>query len=490
MDIILFGAGEECKKALPFLEEKYSVMFLADSDVSKYGSKIGDYEVGSLERGKRNNYNIVITSTRYSFEISRQLQQQGIDQNKIYFLRKLYTDNIGKYEVCPINEEHMKHLEDPLVNFDLYHKEECKSDKKKVLVFCTFFSTYTKQLIENMSRQCCDIEFSLITRVKEYKEKIVSDKLEHIYYFQTLEELKTILIQLPLYDAMQLLWIEWEWAYFYRILKRKTRRLNLNVGGSDFYRAGEDERKFKQNLIMCADIITAETAKTVQEFGDYYGEKIRKKTHLLPFGIEVLEWIDHIENIPKNRIKEKYHIPLGKIVVTCGHNAIQQHQHLKIIDAIEKIPNDIKEQIILVFPMTYPNGADHYIEIVDERLKRTGLNYVILTKYMDYEGMAEYASISDIMIHVQTTDQLSSTMLEEMYAGAVVIAGKWLPYQSLYEMGMFFLNVDEVLDITIVLQKIIADMELYQKRCRENKEKVRKHSSWNELFSKWHDLWV
>lgn len=376
-----------------------------------------------------------------------------------------------------------------LVQYDLYNTKEYETVCKKVMVFCIFYSTYTKQLIENMSKKYKDIEFSLLTKTEEYKEKVVSEKLKHIYCFQTIEDLKTILNQLPIYDAMQLLWIEPEWSYFCELIRKKAKRLNLNVGGSDFYRVGKEGRDFKRDLIAYADNITAETESTVQEFGEYYGEDAKNKTNLLPFGIEVLDWIDRIEKFPRNTIRKKYHIPFDKIVVTCGHNAIKEHQHMKIIDAVETMSDKVKSQLIFVFPMTYPQKADAYINSVRDRLKESGLDHVVLTNFMDFNEMAEYALVSDIMIHVQTTDQLSSTMLEEMYAGSIVLAGKWLPYQSLHKKGMFFWDVDEICDITMILEDVVENIEKYRTKCEGNKVIVRKHSSWDELASKWYALW-
>lgn len=489
MDIVVFGAGEEGKKAIPFLEKNYHILFFADNDRKKQGTAFGGYTVKSLDEVKKQNCNIVIASNRYGFEISQRLQQEGISRGRLYFCRMFCTDEAYHYEVCPVDEEKIESTAFPPIQYDLCHAEEQETDRKKVLIFCTFFSTYTKQLIENMSKRCGDIEFSLLTRAKGYKEKIISEHLKHIYYFRSMADLRAIMEQIPVYDAMQLLWIEWEWAYFYKLIRKKARRLNLNVGGSDFYRAEEDERLFKRNLIACADGITAETEATVREFGEYYGEEVKGKTHLLPFGVEVLEWIDHIENTPKNLIKEKYYLPSGKIIVTCGHNAIEKHQHMKIIDALEKLPENVKKQMVFVFPMTYPQGFDDYIGGISSRLEESGLEYKVLTEFMDFKSMAEYALISDIMIHVQTTDQLSSTMLEEMYAGSIVIAGKWLPYQSLHEMGIFFLDVGTVSGITASLEDAFANMGAYGKKCKGNRAIVKRHSSWDGLAPRWHALW-
>lgn len=396
---------------------------------------------------------------------------------------------MDEYKIYPVMAERIENTSFSLVQYDLYNTKEYETVCKKVMVFCIFYSTYTKQLIENMSKKYKDIEFSLLTKTEEYKEKVVSEKLKHIYCFQTIEDLKTILNQLPIYDAMQLLWIEPEWSYFCELIRKKAKRLNLNVGGSDFYRVGKEGRDFKRDLIAYADNITAETESTVQEFGEYYGEDAKNKTNLLPFGIEVLDWIDRIEKFPRNTIRKKYHIPFDKIVVTCGHNAIKEHQHMKIIDAVETMSDKVKSQLIFVFPMTYPQKADAYINSVRDRLKESGLDHVVLTNFMDFNEMAEYALVSDIMIHVQTTDQLSSTMLEEMYAGSIVLAGKWLPYQSLHKKGMFFWDVDEICDITMILEDVVENIEKYRTKCEGNKVIVRKHSSWDELASKWYALW-
>lgn len=486
MDIIVFGAGEEGKKAIPFLEKKYHILFLSDNNKEKQGAFIGNYMIKSPEEIKEHDSAVVIASTKYALEIENYLQNIGVRRERIYFCRRYSMD---EYKIYPVMAERIENTSFSLVQYDLYNTKEYETVCKKVMVFCIFYSTYTKQLIENMSKKYKDIEFSLLTKTEEYKEKVVSEKLKHIYCFQTIEDLKTILNQLPIYDAMQLLWIEPEWSYFCELIRKKAKRLNLNVGGSDFYRVGKEGRDFKRDLIAYADNITAETESTVQEFGEYYGEDAKNKTNLLPFGIEVLDWIDRIEKFPRNTIRKKYHIPFDKIVVTCGHNAIKEHQHMKIIDAVETMSDKVKSQLIFVFPMTYPQKADAYINSVRDRLKESGLDHVVLTNFMDFNEMAEYALVSDIMIHVQTTDQLSSTMLEEMYAGSIVLAGKWLPYQSLHKKGMFFWDVNEICDITMILEDVVENIEKYRTKCEGNKVIVRKHSSWDELASKWYALW-
>lgn len=488
-DIVLFGTGKVGRKAFPFLEKALHILFWVDNNEDMWGDKLKGLEVNSPEEILRCDCDVVIVSTKYANEIAEQLQRMGIVSERIYFCRQFQVNGMYSYEAYPLLEERVVETGIPLAQYDLLHARECATESKRVLIFCSFFSVYTKQLIENMSQRYGDIDFSLLTNARESKDKIFSNSLKHIYYFETMADLKTILTQLPVYDVMQLLWIEWEWAYFYKVIRARVGKLNLNVGGSDFYRCEKGERDFKRKLILHADNVTAETKTTVQEFKEYYENEVSHKMGLLPFGIETLSILNSENNFDKNQSKRKFHIPVGRIVVTCGHNAGEAHQHMKIIDSLEQLREDLKRQIVCVFPMTYPQGSDFYINNIRKRLENSGLDYVILTEFMDFKEMAEYAQISDIMIHVQATDQLSSTMLEEMYAGSIVIAGKWLPYEVLHDMGIYFFDVNTIADIPSLLEEIILNIEEYKNKCKGNREIVWKHSSWDELAPKWHALW-
>ena len=488
MDIAVFGAGQVGRDMMPALERDYNIRYYVDNDKRLWGTRIGEYLIQPPQELLCYEGNIVIASIQYTMELLKQLLGMGIRTERIFFCYKFQAENF-QYKVYPILAERYQSSTTPLIQFDLLENDEKKTARRKVLVACLLYSVYTKQLIENLSERYGDIEFSLLTQAKEYKRNIKSGQLKHIYCFGSLSELKTILEQLPVYDFMQLLWIEFEWSYFYQIIRKKTKRLNLNVGGSDFYRVTKDGREFKRKLIACADTITAETKGTVSEFEAYYGADLKHPVGLLPFGVEVLGYIRKCRDTPREQLREWFNLPLEKLVVTCGHNALEAHQHMKIIEALSCLSEEVKRQTVFVFPMTYPKCTNGYIEDVKEKLGSAGISYAVLTAFMDFQRMAQYALISDIMIHVQITDQLSSTMLEEMYANSVVIAGSWLPYRSLHEMGVYFLDVDSIPDVTGILEDVVRDIGFYRQKCEGNPQIVWDHSSWDKLAAKWHALW-
>lgn len=488
MDLIVFGTGEVAEKVMPYLILEHNVLYCVDNDESKWGSLFFGYEVKKSESIRNYDGNIVVLSNKYSLEIITQLRELNIKKEQIYLPLIINNkDNIG-CSIYPLDEKKILLDNRKLIDFDLLNNEECTTSKTKVLIYAAFYSVYTKQLVENISNKYNDIEISIITDAKESSELIHSKLIKHIYCFSDMKELKMILEKIPLYDVSQLLWIEQAWAYFYKLIRKKTKKLNLCVGGSDFYRISNLDRDYRYRLINCADNISAETKETASEFENYY--KLKKGLQIIPFGVEVLNYICDLDEESKNKIKQSLGIPVNKIVVTCGHNANRVHQHIKLINCLELLPDRIKRNIVLVFPMTYPSGFGNYIKTVQEKLVNSGLDYVVLTKFMDFYDMGKYASVSDIMIHVQTTDQLSSTMLEELYAGSIVIAGKWLPYQSLHEKGIFFLDTETVDGTEKVLEDVYDNYEIYKSKCNVNRELIWRDHSWETLVSKWHSMWV
>lgn len=493
MDAVLFGAGYDCRMMLSFLEKQCHILYITDNNEALWGSSLEGYEVLPVNNIVQEDFSIIITSRRYSLEITNQLLTMGVDENRIYSCHEFCTGEKAEREVFPLNAEKLVCRQIPLYQYDLLQEDKSENEKegfhKRILIICKAVSVYTRQLIENMASRYPEIEFSLLTNGEGYEKLIHTPHLMHIYRYQSQTDIRTILEQLPIYDAIQVLWIDREWSYFYRLIRKKAVRLNLNIGGSDFYRSGQTERDFKRRLIASADCIIGQTEGMVRGFSEYYGQDAEGKMCLLPYGVEVLDWINSVKKISKEKLRTKYGIVQDRIIVTCGHNAGRAHQHIELLDALKRLPKHIKERIICVFPMTYPKGAELYIDEIRSLLETSDLEHLILTEFMDFQKMAEYARISDIMIHVQTTDQLSSTMLEEMYAGSVIIAGSWLPYESLHELGLYFLDADKISDVTDILEDVVMNIREYKQKCKENSKIVWNHSSWERLAPKWYGLW-
>lgn len=484
--VALYGLGNAGKSMLPYLRERFEIVFWVDGNQSLWGSEYEGIPVCEPERILKFDGRIIVTTTDSFFvEISDFLIKAGIGKNRICRGQHHVFDQ--REELVPYEFAMLEPEKVDLKECDLLRRDE---EKKacKVMVFCGFYSSYVNQVVRNCKRRMPDIHFSILANAESYLDEM-REYADHIYVYHSYAELYGILNELPQYDVFQMLWIENIWVYFCELIREKCRRLNLCVGGSDLYRARDAERIYKKSLIAMADRISAETDATISAFIKAYplaAEKIR----WVNFGIETLEYMDQDCLAEAREKRRSMDIPDDSMVILCGYNAGEAHQHLKMIHALKTMDETVKRKAVFVFPMTYPQGQDRYIENVRAGLDESGISYRILTDYMNQRSMAVLEMMADVLITVQKTDQLSSTMLETMYAGKVVIAGSWLPYANLREKGIFFVSVDEIQGLAETVSEVVVNYEEYHEKALVNKDLVYALSSWNIAADRWRGLWV
>ena len=486
-NVVLYGLGNVGKSMLPYLSMRYNILFWVDSNKAVWNSKYKGIIIKSPESLVGYEGIVIVTTTdKYFIEISDNLLEIGIKKENIYRGQHQIYDQ--QCEVVPYEYKMLSEYNEEkcLQDYDMLRKEEEEAECK-VLIFGAFYTIYMDGLVKNIKKRYSDISISVLTNSEKHFDTLYP-YASHIYVYHSNIDLKFILDKIPKYDVFQFLWIENIWVYFKDVIRNKCRKLNLCIGGSDLYRARDAEIPYKYELIKIADNISAETEGTIEYFYKIYPE-VTQKLKWVNFGLEVIEKIDcsNIKDILD--IKRKLSIHKNKIVVVCGHNANSAHNHLKIIEALGSMRKELREKIFTIFPMTYNVENSEYIEIVEEKIKSIGISYKILKDYMNLDEMAELDKISDVMIHVQNTDQLSSSMLEQMYSGAIIIAGSWLPYKMLEKKGIYFLTVDCISDITKVLEDVIMNIDNYKERCKKNTRIVQMMSSWDYASGRWMDLW-
>lgn len=359
---------------------------------------------------------------------------------------------------------------------------------------CTFESTYVLQLYTYVKKYHPNVKYSLFTqdKVKEYYySNLMLEEGEKIYSFGNHEYLCGVeALKLPHFDIIHSLWMERFWGVFAGIFKKKCDAWFCSVGGSDLYR---DSNKviyyfLQKRIVKRATWISSEGEATKAYFEKKYANICKGIPHsIIRFGVDILDSFSYISTVDTNIIKEKYGVSKNKIVVMCGTNARKEHQHIQMLNAIWRLPENIRNNICLLIPMTY-GGYDEYIEQISMRACDVA-ETVVLTNFLSTDEMAEIASITDIMIHVQTTDQLSSAMLSHMYCGNVVIAGSWLPYEELRQKGVKFISVEKIEDISIKIADVINDIDNYKNQYVGNKEIIYTLSSWEKSSADWYKVY-
>ena len=372
-------------------------------------------------------------------------------------------------------------------------------------MLCSFHSGYVAQLWNEMQKRYSDIEYSLFT--SEENSILYNKELDirtgcKIYTFDLINEYsfpkKMLNVRkasrlLPRFDIVHSLWIEPYWAGCADILHGKTSTWFASVGGSDLYRESKVWcfKILQKQMLKKCNWYSAENQQTVDYFYQIYsGREYRKPPMTINrFGVDVLDEFSKIQDKDAESICNSLGIPMGMCNIVCGTNARKEQQHLEIINQIKKMNKGSRDKCCFIFPVTYGEPYQGYLDLIKRELEKLNIRYVLIRKYMNPNEMARLMSVSDVLIHIQTTDQLSSTMLGYMYAGKVVITGKWLPYGGLRDNKIYFLDIDNVGNLAEGLSNVVNNYSLYHDRCAGNTDAVYKMSSWDSASTQWYDVY-
>jgi glycosyltransferase involved in cell wall biosynthesis len=116
------------------------------------------------------------------------------------------------------------------------------------------------------------------------------------------------------------------------------------------------------------------------------------------------------------------------------------------------------------------------------------VSYSMLERFLTKKEVARLRMASDVMVLMQTTDQLSASLQEHLYAGSVVIAGDWLPYVVFENEGIFFLRAG-LEDVRNRISDVVENIERFRTLGRENRERVYRFSNWRSRIQTWKEIY-
>jgi glycosyltransferase involved in cell wall biosynthesis len=262
----------------------------------------------------------------------------------------------------------------------------------------------------------------------------------------------------------------------------------FSVWGSDFYRAKSINLWLKKRILKDADIITFANEQTRDDFVKVIPTNAVFK--ICRFGLLPL---DYLENLNSTKQQSRYflNLPENKIIITIGYNLNPNQQHLKIIKEIKKLRNkDYYNDLFLLVPLTYPADKHNYTPELVKKLESAGLQFHTIGNYLSEIENAHLRNCSDIMIQLQTSDQLSGAMQEYLCTENLVITGSWLPYKILLEKGVNMILINSISELSIILDKTISNFESLKKSAYKNIEIIMELSSWKKNTQAWIDLYL
>lgn len=271
------------------------------------------------------------------------------------------------------------------------------------------------------------------------------------------------------------------------VLKKRNKSIKITVWGSDFYRVTPERHEEQRVYYRMVDSIQMETKQIANDFLKVYPE-CRDKIALAHFGIIQLEIIDELlQKASVKKIRKEMNLPADKLILTCGTNGSKGHRHAMILDHVDQLDEQMKRKLFLIIPMTY-GGDKEYISEVRQKAEETGVPFVLLSSFLTLNELCKYRIVSDILLTIQETDALSSATQEHIYTEEIFIAGDWLPYEALRNLGVIYQTTSENA-IGRVLAEAVNNFNALKKQCKGNREKIARFSSWEHAIRDWLNIY-
>lgn len=277
------------------------------------------------------------------------------------------------------------------------------------------------------------------------------------------------------------------YSYLVPKFKEKGKKVKVHIWGTDFYKNLPEWVRWQTKVYDQADIIQIATE---QMRGDFikrfpeYESKIRTGIFGNQHLDDLIEFKKHPEKKDSSFISDDYQ---GKLIVTCGYNARSRHQHLKMINAINELPQELQDKIYVIFPMTYLREKK-YLETVESALRDVRFKYAMINNFMTENQLMTLRSITDLYINIIESDALSSSTQEHLFCGNVTIVGDWLPYSIFEDNGIFYIKTSlEQLNDNILYA--ITHMKELKEKSADNTQRLYKMTSWNSAIPKFREIY-
>ncbi len=288
------------------------------------------------------------------------------------------------------------------------------------------------------------------------------------------------------YDVVHMFFMHVGYTRSMRLIHEVAPKFIVSIFGSELYRSPELILKELEPLASMADHVTAANQQTLTDFCKRFkvGES---KTSIRRFGLKPLDAIVEQKSHSLSEHKVAAGLPANSFVIACGYNASAGQQHESIIESLGRVKNRLPSNYLLVFPLAM--GDSSRVQLIRTRLTALGLNYHFIEKYLPDEQLAHFRAASDLMIQVQTSDQLAGAMQEHICAGSLVITGDWLPYGVFDELGIQYWKVNIPEQVGEKVIELIGDLSHNRSRVKGNMEKIVKLSGWQSNVKSWLELY-
>jgi glycosyltransferase involved in cell wall biosynthesis len=345
------------------------------------------------------------------------------------------------------------------------------------------FDCFITTAVDENTRLALSKDFENVF-INEYPKGLIS-KIPKVRLLQHIYGLRKLARKLPDYDIAHIHFYYFYYAFFTPIIKRKTKLLFLTFFGSDYYRISNFRHFINKRSMNILDGVFTINEVMLQDVTMRYDlVKRHVETGILTFMMDsFVSFETFLTNNTNCSAKKIWKFEKG--VIVCGYNAGALMQHAKIIEGLNKVDKKL-ENYEMIFPMTYGWEAKDTRAMVREKLKFSSFDFQVLEDFLPVESLQALRLAADVFIVIPSSDQLAASFLEHLAAGSVVIAGSWLPYRHLMELGIYYIMIETPDDLAGALQDVLDNLEKHKNKSKANREIVLKMTKWDSIKTNWY----
>ena len=276
---------------------------------------------------------------------------------------------------------------------------------------------------------------------------------------------------------------------------QKDYKIIYTYWGSDIFRISKwKDHEIQKTILPKGNLITAATPEMQFAIQNRFGFNLLDKFRTARFihdetFYNVAEQLLEGDKKWKADFKEKLNIAEDKLVILYGHNAVEENNHLKFIEILKEIPEEIIEKFHVVFPLSYGYRTMDHINYIKKQCSNLNTGFTYIEKFLDWEMMAKLKIISDVYIHAPTTDGLSAFLTEFFYTNNLAIVGSWLPYKTFKNYGLEYVEFNDFSDLKEILKDIEQYLSIYKPKVAQNRNLIIQNFSISEIQKNWLDIY-
>ena len=306
-----------------------------------------------------------------------------------------------------------------------------------------------------------------------------------IYAYRKMAE--TILPLLSQFDFVDFHAFEKTYDTLIRYCRNNYIPYDITFWGSDLMRASEKRIQDMVGGIEGARYLKmADSLKDVfvKKYGDVYDSKLK----VVRLGNTNLDKIMEQDDVKTSIIKKNIYGEIeDKLIIILGYNASPYQNHSIMLDAIEKLDDDKKNNLLVVLPMTYL-GTSEYISFIRNRALKTGTPFILLDSFLSEEELIMLRKTADIVINIQDTDANSASLQDHLFCEELLLIGDWLNYIPYFQENVYYIRVNRE-NLKDKLSDAITNYKSLRDNCCGNREKIYRIGGWDNVIKAWSCLY-